>query len=73
MILDYLSDRDVQVTEHKSIRIDDITIPQHSKDEILAINQSNKQLKLYLSFNRDIVSLLNQYLYAGGIMTTVVG
>ncbi len=58
LILDYLSDRDVQVTEHKSIRIDDITIPQHSKDEILAINQSNKQLKLYLSFNRDIVSLL---------------
>lgn len=58
LLLDYLKGRDLVVTEQQSVRIDENTTPEFSKDEILAVNVNNKFLKIYLAFNRDIVILL---------------
>ncbi len=58
LLLDYLQDRDISVTEHASIRIENQTENQSKPGEILVVNANRRLLKIYFSYHRDIVSLL---------------
>jgi len=58
LLLDYLKDRDVTVTEHASVRVVDNNATAFQPNEILAVNLNSKLLKVFLLFHRDIVLLL---------------
>ncbi len=58
LLLDYLQDRDVTVTEHASIRIEEQKVIQPEPGEILAVRVNNKLLRIYFLYHRDIVTLL---------------
>lgn len=58
LLLDYLKEREMTVTEFKSIRLEESSIQDFKKNELLAVNVNNKLLKIFLVFNRDIVTLL---------------
>ncbi|MGC3977816.1 MAG: hypothetical protein QM751_05995 [Paludibacteraceae bacterium] len=63
-IKQYFSTRNVEITEHKSLVSDiDIYQPEFNRNELLALNFSNRTINIYFVYNRDIINQIKKIPY----------
>lgn len=63
-IKSYFSNRNAQITELVPLQVVNVEKPTYSKGEMLVINHSNRKLKVYFNFDKDIALQIKRIPYS---------